>query len=87
MATVKIKALKITPQTYPVYKQQQDLQTLPLSFINDLFLVYDPDKMLIGTGYGWLSERDFNERYKFKDTVSFTDFTEIERLPLEDWEF
>ena len=87
MATIKLKALKITPQTYPVYKQQQVMPIRPLSSINGLFLVYDPDKMLIGTGYGWLSERDFNERYKFVDTVSFTDFTEIERLPLEDWEF
>lgn len=87
MATVKLKALKITPQTYSVYENQTVVPVLPLNWINDLFLVYDPEKMVIGTGYGWLSERDFRERYRFVDDVSFTDFTEVERLPLEDWEF
>ena len=86
MATIKLKALKITPQTYPVYLATPGIQHLDLAIINDLFLVWDPEKMVYG-GYGWLNEKDFNERYKFVDTVSFTDFTEIERLPIEDWEF
>ena len=86
MATIKIKALKITPQTYPVYLATPGIPHLELVTINDLFLVYDPEKMPTGA-YGLLNENDFRCRYKFVDTVSFTDFTEVERLPLEDWEF
>ena len=75
----KVLALKITPQTYSVYENYPGIEHLPLSQINDQFLVRDEQ---IEGGVGYFSKLDFDKFYRaLRNPMYFTKFTEVIRLP------
>lgn len=80
MSTVRRTALKIVPQTYPVYLGIQGIVHLKLNAVNNLFLVFDPD---LPKGRGWFEENDFRKNYKWAEEVSKLAPTEIERINTE----
>lgn len=75
----KVLALKITPQTYEVYKNYPGTVHFDLQTVNNVFFVRD--EQLPG-GIGYFNKQDFDKFYKaLQNPMYFTQFTECMRLP------
>lgn len=75
----KVLAIKITPQTYRVYKAYPGIEHLDLNDVNNTVFVRD-ETLPGGTGY--FTKMDFDKFYKIsRATFYFTKFTECIRVP------
>lgn len=78
----KLQALKINNTTYPIY-EMSGAPVHPLSVVNDLFLVKNPD---FPGGWEFYEEADFRKNYKWvkPNPQSQTDFSPVVRVTNND---